>query len=375
MSYLQQKALLTTYRLGDLELKNRIVMASLTRGRAVNEGLVPTDAFVTYYAQRASAGLILAETTWVSKRGVSFVNIPGIYSEEQVAGWKKVTDAVHAKGGKIFLQAAHAGAVSHPDFQAGELPVGPSAINPQEQVFTPEGMKETVVPRALTKAEIRETIAEFRLAAENTKRAGFDGIELHAQLFTLIPQFLSAATNQRTDEYGGSIENRSRLLFEVLDVLIEVFTANRVGIKFKPAAFNEGILKPDAETIALYTYLLEKLGDYKLAYVQVTGPVDELKGTPVEAWQENFFEQFRELYKGALMVNGGFTWKSGNAAIDAGTAELVSFGLPYIANPDLVERFDQGIDLAEANPQSFYMGGDEGYIDYPAAVEVIERGA
>ena len=320
-----QKNLLTPFQLGDITLPNRIIMASMTRARATNTDMVPTDLHAEYYAQRASAGLILSESAWVSKNAIGFLNIPGIFTSAQTEAWKKVTDAVHQENGRIFLQLSHIGAASHPDYFNGDLPLGPSAINPQEKSFTPQGFKDTVTPGAYTIEQIRETIEEYHQAAINAKAAGFDGLELHAQLFTLIPQFLSAATNQRTDEYGGSITNRSRILFEILDVLIKVFPGKKVAIKFTPAAFNTGIIKPDENTIADYEYLLQKFNEYDIAFLEIVGPATGLAGTPIVSWEDQYYSFFRNNYKGAIVANLGFNYDSGNKIIADGLADLVSF--------------------------------------------------
>jgi NADH:flavin oxidoreductases, Old Yellow Enzyme family len=322
-----------------------------------------------YYAQRASAGLILSEGTWVNAKSIGFINVPGIYTREQVEGWKLVTNAVHDKGGVIFSQLGHIGAASHPDFFDGELPAGPSAINPQTKSFTPNGFKDSLTPRELTVAEIRQTVQDYRQAAQNAKDAGFDGIEIHAQTGMLIPQFLSLATNQRTDQYGGSIENRARIVFEILDAVTSVWNSTRVAIKFTPVAISHvGIMKPDVETIPMFQYILKKLNDYNLAYLHIVGPAEDLSGTPVEVLQDNYFSHFRRHYSGRLMANLGFTQESGNAILEAGLADLVSFGAPFIANPDLVTRFAHHLPLAESNRDTYYAGGENGYTDYPNAV-------
>jgi N-ethylmaleimide reductase len=363
-----KQPLLEEYQLGDLRLKNRIVMASLTRGRATNAGLVPTPLMAEYYAQRASAGLILSEGTWVNSKSIGFINVPGIYTREQVEGWKSVTKAVHEKGGLIFSQLGHIGSASHPDFFDGELPAGPSAINPQTKSFTPEGFKDSLTPRELTIGEIRQTVQDYKQAAQNAKEAGFDGVEVHAQTGMLIPQFLSLATNHRTDEYGGSIENRARIIFEILDAIMEVWDSTRVGIKFTPVAISHvGIMTPDEETIPIFQYILKKLSDYNLAYLHIVGPAEDLTGTPVEVLQDNYFSHFRRHYSGRLMANLGFTQESGNAILKEGTVDLISFGTPFIANPDLVERFEHHIPLSESNRDTYYAGGENGYTDYPRA--------
>ncbi|WP_204353284.1 alkene reductase [Pedobacter yulinensis] len=360
--------LLEKYQLGDLKLKNRVIMASMTRGRATNAELVPTPLMAEYYAQRASAGLILSEGTWINSSSIGFINVPGLYTQAQVEGWKLVTRAVHKKGGLIFSQLGHIGAASHPDHLNGELPAGPSAINPQTKSFTPNGFKDTLTPRELTVAEIKQIIQDYRQAAANAKAAGFDGIEIHAHAGMLIPQFLSLATNQRTDEYGGRIENRARLVFDILDAITEVWNSNRVGIKFNPVAIsNVGIVRPDEETIPLFRYMLRKLSNYNLAYLQLEGPAEDLTGTPVAALQQNYFGHFRENYQGTLMANLGFTQESGNAILSEGIADLVSFGTAFIANPDLVERFENHQPLSDSDRDTYYTGGEKGYTDYPAA--------
>jgi N-ethylmaleimide reductase len=360
--------LLESYQVGDLTLKNRVVMASLTRGRATNAGLVPTPLMAEYYAQRASAGLILSEGTWVNSKSIGFINVPGIYTQQQVEGWKLVTQAVHDKGGLIFSQLGHIGSASHPDFFDGELPAGPSAINPQTRSFTPQGFKDSLTPRQLTASEIKQTIQDYRQAAQNAKDAGFDGVEVHAQNGMLIPQFLSRATNQRTDEYGGSIENRARIVFEILDAILKVWKSTRVAIRFTPVASSHvGIMTPDKETIPTFQHILKKLSDYNLAYLHIVGPAEDLTGTPVAALNDNYFSHFRRNYSGRLMANLGFTQQSGNAILQEGTADLVSFGRPFIANPDLVERFEHHLPLAESNIDTYYTGGENGYADYPRA--------
>ena len=360
--------LLEAYQLGHLKLKNRVVMASLTRGRATNIGMVPTPLMAEYYAQRASAGLILSEGTWVNAKSIGFINVPGIYTNEQIEGWKLVTEAVHGKGGLIFSQLGHIGSASHPDFFNGELPAGPSAINPQTHCFTPEGFKDTLTPRELTVAEIKQTIQDYRQAAQNAKQAGFDGVEIHAQAGMLIPQFLSPATNQRTDEYGGSIENRARIVFEILDAIREVWDSTRMAIKFAPVALRHvGIMTPDEETIPTFKYILNRLGGYNLAYLHIAGPSEDLTGTAAEVLQDDYFSHFRNNYTGRLMANLGFTRESGNEILKEGKADLVSFGAPFIANPDLVERFKYNLPLSEGNQDTYYTGGKNGYVDYPRA--------
>ncbi|MEY8760581.1 alkene reductase [Chryseobacterium tongliaoense] len=349
----------------DFSLANRIVMSSLTRGRTTNAQLAPTELHAEYYAQRASAGLILTESAWVSQDAMGFINIPGIYTQEQIDGWKKVTEAVHLNGGKIFLQLAHSGSVSHADFFDGRLPKGPSAINPQEKSFTPHGFKDTETPEELSKNNIARIIDSYKIAAENALSAGFDGIEIHAQLFTLIPQFLSRATNHRNDEYGGGIENRSRILFEILEAVITIMGADRVGVKFTPSAYNPGIIRPDADTLEDYKYLLTRLNRFGLAYLHIVGPSVDLSDTPLAEIKDDYFGFFRLYYNGTLIANLGFNKYTANEILQTRKADLVSFGTAFIANPDLVGRFKNDWTLAEADADTYYTGGEKGYTDYP----------
>lgn len=358
--------LLEEYQLGDLTLKNRVVMSSLTRARATNPELIPTRLMSEYYTQRASAGLILSEGTWVNMQSIGFINVPGIYTQEQVEEWKIVTNSIHESDGLIFPQLGHIGAGAHPDLQHGELPVGPSAINIQSQSFTPEGFKDTVTPREMTVPEIHRTVQDYRQAAQNAKDAGFDGIEIHAIAGMLIPQFLSKASNHRIDEYGGSIENRSRIVFEILDAVTEIWESQRVAIKFSPVMLsNVGIVKPDEETVALFKHILNKLDKYNLAFVHIVGPSEDLAGTDVEELQENYFAHFRNNYRGRIIANLGFSKESANEILKEGYADLVSFGESFIGNPDLVERFKYNLPLSPSDRNTYYSGEEHGYTTYP----------
>jgi N-ethylmaleimide reductase len=364
MQVTEQDPLLTGYAVGSLNLPNRVIMASLTRARATGTEMAPTEMHARYYSDRASAGLILTESVWVCKQAVGFINIPGIFTQAQIEGWRNVTRSVHHSGGRIFVQLVHSGAVSHPHYFQGELPYGPSAVNPREKVFTPDGFTDTLTPKAYTIDGIRATIADYRQAAVNAKDAGFDGIELHAQLFTLIPQFLSSATNKRSDEYGGSIENRCRLLFEILDALASVFPPERIGVKFTPAAFNDGLIKPDAATVETFEYILSRLTLFNLAFIELVGPRLKLEDSAVSVWENDFFGWFRSRYEGTIIANLGFNYETANSLIREGKAELISFGMPFIANPDLVRRFENSWPLSQADGATFYTGGEEGYTDY-----------
>jgi N-ethylmaleimide reductase len=348
-----------------LELKNRVVMAPMTRGRARNAGLVPTEFHVEYYRQRASAGLIITEAAWVSLEAIGFINVPGIFSPEQVEGWKKVTDAVHAEGGRIYLQVAHSGAGSHPDFFAGRPPLAPSAVNPGLRSFTNEGSKETVTPRAMTLDQIKSTIEDYAAAAKNARTAGFDGIELHSATTYLLPQFLNSSLNVRTDAYGGSAENRSRIVIEILQAMITEWAPGRVGVKLSPTMAMGGF-NPTDQTVATYNHLAVRLDQLPLSHVQLVKAPNDLKGTPIQVLQETI-TYFRPRLKGTLIANFGFDKTSADAILAAKHAELVSFGNAFIGNPDLVRRMRDGIALTQPNRDLFYQGGAEGYTDYPPA--------
>ncbi|MET8897770.1 alkene reductase [Streptomyces albogriseolus] len=363
MSDTASQPLLRPVRLGALDLPNRVLMAPMTRARATNPGLVPTALHAAYYTQRASAGLIVSEGTWVGPDAVGYIHVPGIYTDAQTAGWAAVTDAVHAAGGRIVSQIGHLGAVSHPDHLGGRLPVGPSAVNPHEMSFTPDGPKETVTPRALTGAEIAATLDDYRRAAGNARRAGFDGLEIHAQGNQFIAQFLSPRLNRRTDAYGGSGEKRARLLLDIVETVTDVWGSGRVGVKLSPYWRSGSAFTADDEVLADYDQLLKRLGDSDLAYLHLVGPE---AGAGVDDTL-TAFSRFRAHYRGSVVANLGFTRESGNDLIERGLADAVSFGAPYIANPDLVERFAHGLPLAEGDRDTYYSGGGRGYTDYPAA--------
>lgn len=354
--------LFSPVKLGPYTLPNRIVMAPMTRLRA--DDTVPTITMAQYYAQRATAGLIITECTMVSPLSRGYMNCPGIYSTEQMEGWKLVTDAVHVKSGKIFLQLWHSGRISHPALLDGELPVAPSAIAPEAQLHTPIGKVNLETPRALETNEIPEIVEQFRQGAENAIAAGFDGVELHGAFGYLIDQFLQDGSNQRTDEYGGSVENRARFVLEVVEAVTGVWGGDRVGIKLSPSNTFYGM--SDSNPQATFGYLIDALNRFDLAYVHLMEPneVDLATGdvinpvTPV----------FRPLYEGTIVTNGGYDKIKGNAAIASRDADLVSFGKLFLANPDLLQRFEQNAPLNEPNPRTFYGRGDEnaevGYTDY-----------
>ncbi|MCB2406552.1 alkene reductase [Hymenobacter lucidus] len=359
--------LLTPFTMGALTLPNRVVMAPMTRSRADNDGNVPTDSTVKYYEQRASAGLIISEGTQISAQGVGYVSTPGIYSEAQVAGWKKVTAAVHAAGGRIFAQLWHVGSISHPSFHNGELPVAPSAVQPKGvQAFTGKGMEEIPTPRALETAEVKAVVEDFRKAAANAKEAGFDGVEIHGANGYLVDQFIQDGTNKRTDEYGGSVENRARFALEVVQAAADVFGADRVGIRLAPTGAMGGIT--DSDRVGTFSYVTEQLNKLGLAYLHV---IEALPGHPMAAAPgvPAVAAHLRKIFTGPFMLNGGYTQETAEAALANNEADLISFGVPFIANPDLVERYEQGTAFNMPDQATFYSGGDKGYIDYPTLAE------
>ncbi len=365
---MENQPLLTPYQLGPISLANRVVMAPMTRSRADNPENAATDLIAEYYAQRAGAGLIISEGTQVSKQGVGYINTPGIYSEAQVQGWQKVTAAVHERQGKIFAQLWHVGRISHPDFHNGELPVAPSAINPNDKSFTPLGFKDTVTPRALETAEVQAIVQDFKNAAANAVKAGFDGVEIHSSNGYLLHQFFNATSNQRTDQYGGSIENRARILFEILDAFKEVIDLNRVGLRLNPSLNGVFGMTMDEETIPTFEYIVRRLNDYNLAYLHLSEPFAPVDHIPYAV--SEIAKHFRPLYRGTLIINKGFNQETGNQIITDGLADLVAFGVPFISNPDLPERFAQSAELTNPDKDTFYTGGERGYVDYPALTEI-----
>ena len=357
--------LFTPVKLGRYTLPNRIIMAPLTRCRA-GEGNVPTALNVDYYVQRASAGLIISEASQVSQQGMGYPATPGIHSAEQVAGWKRVTDAVHQQGGRIFLQLWHVGRSSHSSFQSGgALPIAPSAIAIDGELMTYEGMKPYETPRALERGEISGIVEQFRQGAKNALAAGFDGVEIHGANGYLLDQFLRDGANKRTDDYGGSIANRARLQLEVTKAVVGVWGSDRVGIRLSPSStFNS---MSDSNPEATFGYLIEQLNRFDLAYLHLLEPSEsDLRhgGSAVPT------AYFRPIYKGNLMANWDYDQAKANAAIARGNADLISFGKAFIANPDLPERFKLNAPLNPPNPDTFYGGGENGYTDYPTLKEL-----
>jgi len=343
--------------LGAISVNNRIIMAPLTRNRATTDN-VPQAMNVEYYRQRATAGLIITEATQVSPQGVGYPATPGIHSAEQVAGWKKVTDAVHKEGGKIVLQLWHVGRISHPSLQPDNaLPVAPSAIKPEGEAVTYEGMQPYVTPRAIEIEEISTILEQYKVATENAKAAGFDGVEVHAANGYLIDQFLRDGSNKRSDEYGGSFENRYRFLGEVLGTVMYAWDAAHVGVRLSPEnAFNS---IADSNPQAMFNYVTEQLGKLNLAYLHV------LEGNMVDGSKKLDYSQLKNNFAGHYMANFAYDYDKATKAIAEGSADSIAFGALYIANPDLVERFRKGAKLNTPNPDTFYGGDEVGYTDYP----------
>ena len=339
--------------LGDLLLPNRIVMAPLTRSRAGIDR-IPNALMAEYYAQRASAGLILSEATSVTPMGVGYADTPGIWSAEQVEGWKRITSAVHEAGGRIFLQLWHVGRVSDPQFLNGALPVAPSAIAPAGHVSLVRPKKSFVTPRALETAEIPGIVEAYRKAAQRAQHAGFDGVEIHGANGYLLDQFLQDKTNRRTDAYGGSVENRARLMLEVTDAIISVWGPARVGMHLAPRgdAHDAG----DSHPLATFGYVARELGRRRLAFLCVRESLGENRIGP----------ELRKAFGGAYFANEKFTAETAQQVLNAGEADAVAFGVPFIANPDLPERFRLGMPLNSADSSTFYSPGSKGYTDYPA---------
>ncbi|RMA64298.1 alkene reductase [Ulvibacter antarcticus] len=362
----KEQAVLQPYTMGDLELPNRVVMAPMTRSRAKNNDNAPTEYLhAEYYTQRATAGLIITEGAQVSKRAVGYIHTAGIHSKEQVEGWKKVTESVHEAGGRIFIQLWHVGRISHPDFHNGELPWAPSAINPEAKVFTPDGQKDTVTPKAMTQEDIDTTIKEFQQATKNAVEAGFDGVEIHSSNGYLFHQFFNNYSNKRTDTYGGSDENKARFFFEVLDAIKEVIPENRIGARFNPSLHGVFGMKLDKETIPTFDYVIERLSkEYDLAYIHLSEPFTDVSDVPHA--ETEIAKRYRPKYKGTLMINTGFTQEKANKIIEAGNADLVAFAKLFVSNPDLVGRFRENVDTTDWDKDTFYTQGKEGYIDYKA---------
>ncbi len=352
--------LLTPYKTGSLNLKNRLVMAPLTRRRA-GEGNVPGELNALYYAQRASAGLIIAEATPISPQGVGYLHTPGIHTQAQVEGWKLVTSAVHAKGGKIFLQLWHVGRVSHSLLQPNnDLPVSASAISAGDYITTPIGKMPMEVPRALRLDELPGIIEDYRKAAANAISAGFDGVEIHAANAYLLDQFMHSSSNIRKDEYGGTVENRCRLTLEVTDAICAEIGLDRTGIRLSPSNLKHGMDDPDPAV--LFGYVIHELDKRGLAYLHLVEPLAPLDQHPHMV--RSVAKHFRKFYSGTLIAAGNFTPESASETIESGDADLVAFGRLFISNPDLPERIQYNAPITPPDVDTFYTPGPEGYVDY-----------
>lgn len=355
--------LLEPFHLGPTPLANRVVMAPLTRNRAV-DGLVPNPLAIEYYGQRASAGLLITEASQVSQQGQGYQDTPGIYSKEQIAGWKKVTDRVHAEGGKIFIQLWHVGRISHVDLQKdGTAPVAPSAIRAKTKTFVNGKFNDVSEPRALELSEIPGIIEDFRKAAANAREAGFDGVEIHGANGYLLDQFAKDVTNKRTDAYGGSIENRARLMIEVAEAVAKEIGADRTGIRISPVTPANDV--SDSNPQQLFDYITERLSALGLVYLHV---IEGSTGGPRDNAPFDY-ASLRKRFKGAYMGNNAYDVALAEKTLESGAADLIAFGKPFIANPDLVERFRQGAPLNEPDKATFYGGGAKGYTDYPTLGE------
>lgn len=339
-------------KIGDLELKNRIIMAPLTRARA-DEGRVPNALMAEYYVQRASAGLIITEATAVTPMGVGYANTPGIWSDEQVRGWSNITQAVHANGGKIVLQLWHVGRISDPSFLNGQAPVAPSAIAAKGHVSLLRPVRDYPVPRALATEEIEDIVDAYRQGAENAKAAGFDGVEIHGANGYLLDQFLQDSTNKRTDRYGGSVENRARLLLEVTDAAIEVWGAGRVGVHLAPRSDSHDM--GDSQRAETFTYAATELGKRGIAFIFAREKEAEDSLSP----------SLKQAFGGVFIANERFTKEQSNEWLASGKADAIGFGIPFIANPDLPARLQADAPFNEPRPETFYGSGPVGYIDYP----------
>lgn len=348
----KESILFNPFNLGDLQLNNRIIMAPLTRCRA-SEGRVPNDLMVEYYKQRAGAGLIISEATSISPQGVGYPDTPGIWSQEQIEGWKKVTKAVHNEGGKIVLQLWHVGRLSDSSFLNGELPVAPSSIAADGHPSHVRPIKPYETPRSLTIAEIQNIVQDYKQAAKNAKLAGFDGVEIHGANGYLLDQFLQDNSNKRDDEYGGSIENRARLLLEVTKAVIEVWGASRVGVHLAPRCDAQSM--GDSDPLATFSYVVTELGKLKIAFICARAVL----GT------DNLARILKTKFGGNYIINQQLTCQEAVNAIQNGDADAAAWGQLFIANPDLVNRFKNGLSLNSPNPKTFYGGGAQGYTDYP----------
>ncbi|MDR3466281.1 MAG: alkene reductase [Xanthobacteraceae bacterium] len=358
--------LFDSYKLGPLTLPNRVVMAPLTRNRAL-EGQVPNPLAAEYYGQRASAGLLITEASQVSQQGQGYQDTPGIFSPAQVAGWRKVTDEVHKRGGRIFIQLWHVGRISHTDLQPGHgAPVAPSAIPAKTKTFVGGKFTDVSAPRALELSEIPGIVDSFRKAAANAIAAGFDGVEIHGANGYLLDQFAKDGANKRTDAYGGSIENRAKLMLEVTEAVVKEIGAERTGIRISPVTPANDV--SDSNPQPLFDHIVDKLNALKLVYIHV---IEGSTGGPRD-YAPFDYASLRKRFKGAYIANNAYTYDLATEVLAADAADLIAFGKPYISNPDLVERLKKGAPLNEPDKATFYGGGAKGYTDYPTLGSAVE---
>ncbi len=358
-----EQSLFSPFQLGDVLVKNRIAMAPLTRRRAGNPDLAPTSLMATYYSQRSGAGLIVSEGSQVSAQAYGYTSTPGCYTDIQTDAWKEVTRSIHQHNGRIFLQLWHTGPFSHRLLQpGGKQPLSASEVKPEGEVLTPSGRLPYETSSAMSLTDIQRTTDDFRKAAANAQKAGFDGVEIHAAHAYLIDQFIMDATNRRTDRYGGSISNRARFFFEVLDAVLKEVPPGRVGIRLSPDRNKGGMM--DSDHKKTYGFIVQELNHYKPAYLHLSEPLsmeERLQGV------SETLAYYRDKFYGPLISCGGYGHESAARVVKEGLADMIAFGRPYISNPDLVERLRKGIPFAEADPDTFYHGGEKGYTDYPFA--------
>jgi len=351
------------FSFNNIEVSNRVAMAPMTRSRATNPEGKAEDIMATYYAQRASTGLIITEGVFINEMAIGYINVPRIETKEQKESWKPVAQKVHENNGKIFMQIWHVGASSHPSLLGGKLPLSPSGVNPNIKVYTDEGFVDTVAPKAMTLDEIDVTIKDFANAAKNAIDAGFDGIEIHSANGYLVNQFFQKGTNLRNDQYGGNIENRARIIFDILDEITKHIPIEKVGVRFSPIVDGFGVSYDD-ETDQLYSYITQKIEkEYNIAYLHFNGIINPSVKTPKEKVIE-IAKCMRDDYKGTIIINTGLTKDVANEILDQGYADLFAFGVPFIANPDFVDKLKNDEPLTQPIPEYFYTGGEKGYIDY-----------
>ncbi len=365
-------------KVGPYMLRHRVVMAPLTRSRASQPGNVPSPLNACYYAQRASAALIISEATQVSMQGQGYAWTPGIHSSEQVEGWRRVTDAVHEAGGLMFMQLWHVGRISHPSLQPDQMPpVAPSPVRPNAEAFIENERGEgqlapCVTPRALQPEEMPYLVRQYWRGARNALKAGMDGVEVHAANGYLLDQFITSGPNRRTDEYGGTVENPARLLFQVIESVCEICDPQKIGVRLSPLGTFNDIHDDDPD--ATFSYIVGKLDEYKLAYLHIVNPAMAFveKDAPPDERSQRMIDMIRRTYRGVLMIAGGFDGKRAERWLESGKADLIAFGRPFIANPDLPERLLTNAPLNSPDPSTFYGGGERGYTDYPSLAQ--ERG-